>query len=160
MASGVTGASPSGTKGHHSQSVKMPLNAGRCNHRMLLETLACSLSGLKAPDNSNPSCSPRYEYFLKGTIPPPQTDDLRRDIAIFVLPKLRPLPNKLPNLLIKSKPKITPSFLIPWALFFVSIVSRCVWRSRHHPSRPPRQSDQKSEYCPPTPAGQYVFASS
>ncbi len=49
-------------------------------------TLICSLSGLKAPDNPDPgNCPTRYEYFLTGTVPPVQTDNLRRDIPIFKL---------------------------------------------------------------------------
>ena len=47
-------------------------------------TLICSLSGLKAPENPDPaSCPTRYEYFLQGTFPSVQTDNLRRDIPVF-----------------------------------------------------------------------------
>ncbi len=82
VASGVTGASPIWNK-VISQALKNAPQRWPVQPPDVIGTLVCSLSGLKAPDNSNPSCSPRYEYFLKGTIPPPQTDDLRRDIAIF-----------------------------------------------------------------------------
>lgn len=42
----------------------------------------CSLSGLRAPDPAPGDCAPRYEYFIRGTIPDFQ-GELRRDIPIF-----------------------------------------------------------------------------
>ncbi len=82
IASGITGASPIWNKvisfALYDKSPHWPVQPPD-----VVGALVCSLSGLKAPENPDPSCSPRYEYFLKGTIPAPQTDNLRRDIPIF-----------------------------------------------------------------------------
>lgn len=82
VASGVTGASPIWNKvvsfALKDKSPHWPVQPPD-----VVGTLICSLSGLKAPDNPDPSCSPRYEYFLKGTVPALQTDNLRRDIPVF-----------------------------------------------------------------------------
>lgn len=80
VASGVTGASPIWNKvisfALKDKSPHWPVQPPD-----VVGTLVCSVSGLKAEDGM-PDCSPRYEYFLKGTIPPGQ-GDLRRDIPIF-----------------------------------------------------------------------------
>ncbi len=80
VASGITGASPIWnkviSKALEKSSPHWPIQPPD-----VIGTLVCSVSGLKAEDGM-PDCSPRYEYFLKGTIPPDQ-GDLHRDIAIF-----------------------------------------------------------------------------
>ncbi|KKU02866.1 MAG: Penicillin-binding protein, 1A family [Microgenomates group bacterium GW2011_GWC1_47_20] len=82
VASGVTGASPIWNKvisfALKDASPRWPVQPPD-----VIGALVCSLSGLKVPDNPPGNCSPRYEYFLKGTVPPPQDGDLRRDIPIF-----------------------------------------------------------------------------
>ncbi len=81
IASGVTGASPIWNKVISfvlkNQSAHWPIQPPD-----VVGALVCSLSGLRAPDPASPDCSPRYEYFLRGTIPPTQ-GDLHRDIPIF-----------------------------------------------------------------------------
>ncbi len=81
IASGVTGASPIWNKIITylltDKPQKWPVQPPD-----VIGSLVCSLSGYKAPDPPPPDCTPRYEYFLKGTIPPVQ-GDLRRDIPIF-----------------------------------------------------------------------------
>jgi hypothetical protein len=42
----------------------------------------CQLSGLRVPDSPSANCQPRYEYFLTGTVPPPDPG-IRRDIPIY-----------------------------------------------------------------------------
>ncbi len=80
VASGVTGASPIWNKvisfALKDKSPHWPVQPPD-----VIGALVCSLSGLKAEDGM-PDCTPRYEYFLKGTIPPNQ-GDLHRDIPIF-----------------------------------------------------------------------------
>ncbi len=81
VASGVTGASPIWNKIITYALKKLPQHwplqpAG------IQGALVCSLSGLKAPDSPPPDCSPRYEYFISGTIPPVDTGS-RRDIPVF-----------------------------------------------------------------------------
>lgn len=80
VASGVTGASPIWNK------VMGAYLKGKTQHWPVQPTdvvgaLVCSLSGLKAADGI-PDCSPRYEYFITGTVPPVQ-GSLRRDIPIY-----------------------------------------------------------------------------
>ena len=86
IASGVTGASPIWNKiiSHAltDQSQHWPVQPPD-----VVGSLVCSLSGYRAPDLpaealAQAGCSPRYEYFLRGTIPPTQ-GDLHRDIPIF-----------------------------------------------------------------------------
>ncbi|MEK7155237.1 MAG: transglycosylase domain-containing protein [Patescibacteria group bacterium] len=87
VASGVTGASPIWNKiisfALKDTSAHWPVQPPD-----VIGALVCSLSGLKAPDLpaealAQAGCGPRYEYFLKGTVPPVQIDSIRRDIAIF-----------------------------------------------------------------------------
>jgi len=82
VASGVTGASPIWNKvisfALKDASPRWPVQPPD-----VIGSLVCSLSGLRAPENPPGNCNPRYEYFLKGTIPEFQTDDLKRDIPIF-----------------------------------------------------------------------------
>lgn len=83
VASGVTGASPIWNKiisgALKGQSQHWPVQPPD-----VVGALVCSLSGLRSPsDTATDNCSPRYEYFLQGTIPPVQTDNLRRDIPIY-----------------------------------------------------------------------------
>jgi len=80
VASGVTGASPIWNK------IMTYILKGKPQHWPIqppdvVGASVCSLSGLKAADGI-PDCSPRYEYFLTGTIPPVQ-GSLRRDINIY-----------------------------------------------------------------------------
>ncbi|MDO8488282.1 MAG: transglycosylase domain-containing protein [bacterium] len=81
VASGVTGASPIWNKiiGHFLTDSKphWPVQPPE-----VVGSLVCSLSGLRPPDPLPADCAPRYEYFLRGTIPHVQ-GDLRRDIPIF-----------------------------------------------------------------------------
>ena len=85
VASGVTGASPIWNE-VMTQSLKDYKQNWPVQPAEVTGTLICSLSGLKAPDNPDPgNCPTRYEYFLTGTVPPVQTDNLRRDIPIFKL---------------------------------------------------------------------------
>ncbi len=81
VASGVTGASPIWNK-IISTALKGSPSKWPVQPPEVVGALVCSLSGYKAPDPPPPDCSPRYEYFLRGTIPPVQSD-LRRDIPIF-----------------------------------------------------------------------------
>lgn len=83
IASGVTGAAPIWNK-----IMTFALKDYKQNWPPqpadVVGTLICSLSGLKAPDSpETPDCPRRYEYFLQGTIPSVQTDNLRRDIPVF-----------------------------------------------------------------------------
>lgn len=82
VASGVTGASPIWNK-VISYALKDTSPHWPIQPPDVIGALVCSLSGLKAPDSPPADCGPRYEYFLKGTIPPVQIDSIRRDIAIF-----------------------------------------------------------------------------
>ena len=79
VASGVTGASPIWNKIMtfvlKDKSIHWPTQPPE-----VTGTYVCSLSGLRAPENPPANCSPRYEYFLSGTIPGYQTDELKRDI--------------------------------------------------------------------------------
>lgn len=81
VASGVTGASPIW---HNIMSTAL----AKSNQQWPVQppdiegSLVCSVSGLKAPEGDNPDCAPRYEYFLKGTVPPIQ-GELHRDIPIY-----------------------------------------------------------------------------
>jgi len=83
IASGVTGAAPIWNK-VTTQALKNYKQNWPTQPAGVTGTLICSLSGLKAPENPDPgSCPTRYEYFLSGTTPPIQAENLRRDIAIF-----------------------------------------------------------------------------
>jgi len=81
VASGVTGASPIWNKimtfTLKDQPQKWPVQPAE-----VVGTTVCSLSGYRAPDPPTPDCAPRYEYFLKGTIPDVQ-DIQHRDIPIY-----------------------------------------------------------------------------
>jgi penicillin-binding protein 1C len=82
VASGVTGASPIWNK-VMSFALKGTPQHWPVQPADIVGSLVCSLSGLKAPDNPDPAtCSPRYEYFLSGTIPPVDTG-IRRDLPIY-----------------------------------------------------------------------------
>lgn len=83
IASGVTGASPIWNK-----IITFALKNYKQNWppqpAEVVGALVCTLSGLKAPENPNPAtCPVRYEYFLKGTVPPTQLSNLRQDISII-----------------------------------------------------------------------------
>ena len=80
VASGVTGASPIWNKVVSKALEKYPQH-WPIQPPDVVGSLVCSVSGLKAVDGMQ-DCTPRYEYFLKGTVPPLQ-GDLHRDIAIF-----------------------------------------------------------------------------
>ncbi|TSC85288.1 MAG: putative penicillin-binding protein [Microgenomates group bacterium Gr01-1014_16] len=83
IASGVTGAAPIWNK-IMTYALKDYKQNWPSQPAEVVGTLICSLSGLKAPENPDPgSCPTRYEYFLQGTIPSVQTDNLRRDIPVF-----------------------------------------------------------------------------
>lgn len=82
IASGVTGASPIWNK-VISHALKDKPQHWPVQPSDVVGASVCTLSGLKAPENPDANCSPRYEYFLKGTIPPLQEGDLRRNISIF-----------------------------------------------------------------------------
>lgn len=83
VASGVTGASPIWNKIIRAALKNYPQN-WPSQPADVTGTLICNYSGLKAPDNPDPtSCPTRYEYFLTGTVPPTQNDNLRRDIPIY-----------------------------------------------------------------------------
>lgn len=80
VASGVTGASPIWNK------IMTKALFGKAPHWPVqppdvVGGMVCSLSGLKVPDPTPADCSPRYEYFLRGTFPQVQ-GDIRRDIRI------------------------------------------------------------------------------
>lgn len=82
IASGVTGASPIWNK-----IIKLALKNYPQNWppqpSEVVGTSVCTLSGLRAPDSPDPaSCPTRYEYFLQGTFPRVQSDNLRRDIPM------------------------------------------------------------------------------
>ena len=81
IASGVTGASPIWNK-IMTQILKDQPQHWPVQPPDVVGSLVCSLSGYKAPDPPPPDCSPRYEYFRRGTIPPVE-GDLHRDIPIF-----------------------------------------------------------------------------
>lgn len=82
IASGVTGASPIWNKIMTKALADYPQHWPP-QPADITGTLVCSLSGLKAPDNPDPAnCSPRYEYFLNGTVPPIDPG-IRRDLPIF-----------------------------------------------------------------------------
>ncbi|MEK7163573.1 MAG: hypothetical protein AAB768_00325, partial [Patescibacteria group bacterium] len=80
VASGITGASPIWNK-IMSFSLKDKSPHWPTQPPDVIGGMVCALSGLKVPDPAPPDCSPRYEYFLKGTFPPVQ-GDIRRDIKI------------------------------------------------------------------------------
>ena len=83
VASGVTGASPIWNKIMKTALASYPQNWPP-QPTDVTGTLVCTLSGLRAPDSPDPTaCPTRYEYFLTGSTPPTQTDNLRRDIPIF-----------------------------------------------------------------------------
>lgn len=81
VASGVTGASPIWNKIMSSilkgKSIHWPTQPPE-----VIGAMVCSLSGLRAPETPPSNCSPRYEYFLTGTLPAFQTDEMKRDILV------------------------------------------------------------------------------
>ncbi len=81
VASGVTGASPI-WRNIISYALDQVPQAWPVQPPDVVGALVCSVSGLKAPADPHPDCSPRYEYFLKGTIPAVQ-GELHRDIPIY-----------------------------------------------------------------------------
>jgi membrane carboxypeptidase/penicillin-binding protein len=81
IASGVSGASPIWNK-ITAFALKTYKQNWPIQPAEVTGTLVCSLSGLKAVDPLPPGCSPRYEYFLQGTLPAPDAGN-RRDIPIF-----------------------------------------------------------------------------
>lgn len=81
VASGVTGASPIWNK-IMTAALKDSKQRWPTQPADAVGTTVCSLSGLRVPENPDPSCSPRYEYFLAGTQPGYDTGN-RRDIPIY-----------------------------------------------------------------------------
>lgn len=81
IASGTTGASPIWNK-IMTYSLKNQKQHWPIQPSDVTGTLICSITGLKAPENPDPSCQPRYEYFLTGTVPPLDSG-LKKDILIF-----------------------------------------------------------------------------
>jgi len=81
VASGVTGASPIWNK-IITYALKNYPQHWPTQPADVVGTSVCSLSGLKVPQNPDPGCTPRYEYFLTGTVPPFDGGS-RRDIPIF-----------------------------------------------------------------------------
>ncbi len=82
VASGVTGASPIWNKVMRRALTGMPQH-WPSQPAEVVGTLVCSLSGYKAPDGADPAtCSPRYEYFLAGTVPAVQ-GSVRKSIPIL-----------------------------------------------------------------------------
>ncbi len=83
VASGVSGASPIWNK-IITKALKDYPQHWPTQPAGITGTLICSLSGLKAPENPDPSsCPVRFEYFINGTVPPVQSESSRRDIPIF-----------------------------------------------------------------------------
>jgi len=81
VASGVTGASPI----WHNIMTTALANTGQIwpvQPPDVEGASVCSVSGMRAPAEPNPDCSPRFEYFLRGTIPGVQ-GELHRDIPIY-----------------------------------------------------------------------------
>lgn len=91
VASGVTGASPIWNKIMTYALTDLP-QKWPVQPPDVIGSLVCSLSGLRAPEGGSEGCSPRYEYFLRGTVPP-FADQQRRDIHIFK-PTQAPATNK------------------------------------------------------------------
>ena len=81
IASGVTGASPIWNKIMTYALGDLP-QSWPVRPADVIGTTVCSLSGLKAPESPAADCSPRYEYFLAGTVPSVEVSN-RRDIPIF-----------------------------------------------------------------------------
>jgi penicillin-binding protein 1C len=81
VASGVTGASPIWNK-ITTYALKHLPQHWPVQPPGIQGALVCDISGLKVPDSPSGECQPRYEYFLRGTVPPPDIG-LRRDIPIF-----------------------------------------------------------------------------
>ncbi len=83
IASGITGATPIWNK-IISQGLKNYPQNWPSQPSDVTGSLVCTFSGQRAPETPDPSsCPTRYEYFLTGTIPDVQPDNLRRDINIF-----------------------------------------------------------------------------
>lgn len=80
VASGITGASPIWNK-IISQALKDAAPHWPTQPPDVVGAMVCSLSGLRVPEPAPADCSPRYEYFLKGTVPGEQ-GNIRRDIPI------------------------------------------------------------------------------
>lgn len=81
VASGVTGASPIWNK-IMSFALKDKPQKWPVQPPDVIGASVCTLSGLKVPDPAPADCAPRYEYFLRGTVPDVQ-GDLHRDIPIY-----------------------------------------------------------------------------
>lgn len=81
IASGVTGASPIWNK-IMSYALKDSPQHWPTQPAEVVGTLICTLSGERAPESPDGNCSPRYEYFLSGTLPP-YYSNTRRDIPIY-----------------------------------------------------------------------------
>jgi membrane carboxypeptidase/penicillin-binding protein len=81
VASGVTGASPIWNKVMTYALADLP-QKWPVQPPDVVGSLVCSLSGFRAPEGGSDGCSPRYEYFLRGTIPPFASES-RRDIYIY-----------------------------------------------------------------------------
>ena len=82
IASGVTGASPIWNK-IMSRALTDYSQHWPPQPADVTGTTVCSLSGYRTPESPPADCSPRYEYFLKGTFPPPDPGQNRRDISIY-----------------------------------------------------------------------------
>jgi len=81
VASGVTGASPIWNK-IMSYALKNQKQHWPIQPTDVTGALVCSLTGFKASDPPDPSCQPRYEYFLTNNIPPPDSG-IKKDIPIY-----------------------------------------------------------------------------
>ncbi len=81
IASGVTGASPIWNK-IITKALADFKQHWPSQSTDVVGTLVCSLSGLRVPENPDPTCSPRYEYFLSGTFPA-YDDGSKKNIPIF-----------------------------------------------------------------------------
>lgn len=81
IASGITGASPIWNK-IMTYSLKGSKQHWPIQPSDVTGALVCSFTGLRAPENPDASCQPRYEYFLTGTVPGIDPG-IRKDIPIF-----------------------------------------------------------------------------
>lgn len=81
VASGVTGASPIWNK-IMTRTVADRPQRWPGQPVDVVGALVCNLSGLRVPENPDPTCQPRYEYFISGTQPAFDAGS-RRDIPMF-----------------------------------------------------------------------------
>jgi len=81
VASGVTGASPIWNK-VMTQALKGLPQKWPSQPVDVVGATICGTSGLRAPENPDPLCQPRFEYFIQGT-QPAMDGGMRRDIHIY-----------------------------------------------------------------------------